>query len=433
MAGLNILVSESYHAIITDFGSARVMESRGEQGEAEIPSSQPPEIAESALVSPSGCLPEGLTVEVLETITGPGWSTRWASPEVLKGEKPDLPSDIWAGGWICWEPKAIPTDKEAGGEPQIRSAELLLTLGDLAFTQADWDKALASYTRAVDVAKSIDNTRVWWRALYQMGTIRLSQRRYDEALSLFNGAGNVAMKCSDSDEFFLGQATSIRQQATVFIIQGQLELAEMVLEQSYGAFRFVDSPSLIPSALLPYLTTRGWLYKKQEKYEKAIKDYKLCCEISAAVGDEYSQAEAAYGMADACYRLERYAEVAEYAEAAAKLFPRVGSDLNNHLPKALSLLGFARKALGMWPQAIAPLEEAAALFRATPTTEHHNLADICKMQADELRYMIGLFDGPGVMRQTIALDPNTPNITITITEDGIVMTPAPSDESNPQV
>lgn len=302
------------------------------------------------------------------------------------------------------QPKAIPTDKEAGGEHQIRSAELLLTLGDLAFTQADWDRALASYTRAVDVAKSIDNTRVWWRALYQMGTIRLSQRQYDEALSLFNGAGNVAMKCSDSDEFFLGQATSIRQQATVFIIQGQLELAEMVLEQSYGAFRFVDSPSLVPSALLPYLTTRGWLYKKQEKYEKAVKDYKLCCEISAAVGDEYSQAEAAYGMADACYMLERYAEVAEYAEAAAKLFPRVGSDLNNHLPKALSLLGFARKALGMWPQAIAPLEEAAALFRATPTTEHHNLADICKMQADELRYMIGLFDGPGVMRQTIALE-----------------------------
>lgn len=58
----------------------------------------------------------------------------------------------------------------------------------------------------------------------------------------------------------------------------------------------------------------------------------------------------------------------------------------------------------MWPQAIAPLEEAAALFRATPSTGNHNLADICKMQADELRYMIGLFDGPGVTRQTIALE-----------------------------
>lgn len=108
----------------------------------------------------------------------------------------------------------------------------------------------------------------------------------------------------------------------------------MVLEQSYGAFRFVDSPSLIPSALLPHLRTRGWLHMKQEKYEKAVEDYKPCCEISATVGDEYSQAEAAYGMADACYKLtERYAEVAEYAEAAAEFLARVGSDYNNHVPR----------------------------------------------------------------------------------------------------
>lgn len=37
------------------------------------------------------------------TLTGPSWSFRWAAPEVLNGEEPDLASDIWAFGWICWE------------------------------------------------------------------------------------------------------------------------------------------------------------------------------------------------------------------------------------------------------------------------------------------------------------------------------------------
>lgn len=37
------------------------------------------------------------------TLTGPAYSFRWAAPEIMNGQEPDLPSDIWAFGWICWE------------------------------------------------------------------------------------------------------------------------------------------------------------------------------------------------------------------------------------------------------------------------------------------------------------------------------------------
>lgn len=37
------------------------------------------------------------------TLTGPSWSLRWASPEVVLGEDPNLPSDVWAVGWVVWE------------------------------------------------------------------------------------------------------------------------------------------------------------------------------------------------------------------------------------------------------------------------------------------------------------------------------------------
>ncbi|KIO21325.1 hypothetical protein M407DRAFT_80495, partial [Tulasnella calospora MUT 4182] len=70
LKSLNILVSSSYRAIITDFGSARVLD----------------EMAEKVL-----------------TLTGPAWSLRWAPPEVVNGATASLPSDIWSAGWVCWE------------------------------------------------------------------------------------------------------------------------------------------------------------------------------------------------------------------------------------------------------------------------------------------------------------------------------------------
>ncbi|KIO26220.1 hypothetical protein M407DRAFT_74792, partial [Tulasnella calospora MUT 4182] len=39
----------------------------------------------------------------MHTASGPTWTTRWASPGILRGEKTRLTSDIWARGWVCWE------------------------------------------------------------------------------------------------------------------------------------------------------------------------------------------------------------------------------------------------------------------------------------------------------------------------------------------
>ncbi|KIO29550.1 hypothetical protein M407DRAFT_227302, partial [Tulasnella calospora MUT 4182] len=73
LKSLNILVSSSYRAIITDFGSAR-------KAKIQV----------------------GATGNQL-TLTGPSWSLRWAPPEVVNGAATSLPSDIWSAGWVCWE------------------------------------------------------------------------------------------------------------------------------------------------------------------------------------------------------------------------------------------------------------------------------------------------------------------------------------------
>ncbi|KAG9022999.1 hypothetical protein FS837_006052 [Tulasnella sp. UAMH 9824] len=98
LKSLNILVASNYRAIITDFGSARFIRRTDEKEEKKLGRLD-------SLVD-EGSEPTQANHDVLNnqlTLTGPTWSLRWAAPEVLSGEDPDLPSDIWALGWICWE------------------------------------------------------------------------------------------------------------------------------------------------------------------------------------------------------------------------------------------------------------------------------------------------------------------------------------------
>ncbi|KAG8912887.1 hypothetical protein FRC01_004845, partial [Tulasnella sp. 417] len=99
---LNVLVNSYYRAIITDFGSARAIEdSDALQANKSTSDAQPPKAdlkldPESPRIELADC---GTSI----TVTGPAWTLRWAAPELLNAETPDLASDVWAFAWICWE------------------------------------------------------------------------------------------------------------------------------------------------------------------------------------------------------------------------------------------------------------------------------------------------------------------------------------------
>ncbi|KIO15335.1 hypothetical protein M407DRAFT_35115, partial [Tulasnella calospora MUT 4182] len=78
LKSLNILVSASYHAIITDFGSARLLNDPSDSGSSEA-SGQEVEWNPS---TEKDCSPIHLAATgSLLTLTGPAWSLRWAPPE----------------------------------------------------------------------------------------------------------------------------------------------------------------------------------------------------------------------------------------------------------------------------------------------------------------------------------------------------------------
>ncbi|KIO32127.1 hypothetical protein M407DRAFT_67110 [Tulasnella calospora MUT 4182] len=111
LKSLNILVSSSYRAVITDFGSARVV-AQGPDGaidgesDGAMDGENDGEATENPL--PEQCpeikvVPNGNEL----TLTGPSWSVRWAAPEVVDGKPQNLPSDIWSAAWVCWEVRCL--------------------------------------------------------------------------------------------------------------------------------------------------------------------------------------------------------------------------------------------------------------------------------------------------------------------------------------
>ncbi|KAG8910387.1 hypothetical protein FRC01_006364, partial [Tulasnella sp. 417] len=106
LKSLNILVSAQYRAIITDFGSARILketEDRRETRSAVLDPTGPSATAQATDEQTNHTQITIITSSNQLTLTGPAWSLRWAAPEVALGEPQSLASDIWAAGWICWE------------------------------------------------------------------------------------------------------------------------------------------------------------------------------------------------------------------------------------------------------------------------------------------------------------------------------------------
>ncbi|KAG8919653.1 hypothetical protein FRC01_001182 [Tulasnella sp. 417] len=101
LKSFNILVNSDLRAVITDFGSARAKRKLEERGESGSEAGTSGRANASDFSEAPKAMFDVSTMEI--TMTGPKYTLRWAAPEVLSGNNPDLPSDIWALGWICWE------------------------------------------------------------------------------------------------------------------------------------------------------------------------------------------------------------------------------------------------------------------------------------------------------------------------------------------
>lgn len=99
---VNILVNSGYRAMVSDFGSARVINQRDSKDGNPTEDRTPPKTnatSESVAVISISTSPSGSKI----TLSGPILTYRWAARELLAGATPTLASDIWALGLVCLE------------------------------------------------------------------------------------------------------------------------------------------------------------------------------------------------------------------------------------------------------------------------------------------------------------------------------------------
>ncbi|KAG9029198.1 hypothetical protein FS837_003606, partial [Tulasnella sp. UAMH 9824] len=329
IAQLNILVNLDNRAVITDFGSARIIKPGTTQ--ASYTTSRWNERAEITLTVSNGTL----------TLTGPGCSARWAPPEVLNEDALDLASDIWALGWIAWEAvtDTFPfeeVDSEVGITMRVLEGQLPMIHDHVQLSQihrlcgimlkcwklnpmerisaTECKKAIKWIPHAIPSTKSGNrSTMPSAQLLLEMGEIHRLHHRRKEALEMFEQGLVVARSTGD-----------------------QARLADL---------------------LLLIAETR----RMESSYAEAEVSYAEALAICKAIGDDRGRANAMVGLGNVRAAECKYTEAeASYAKALA-ICKTIGYDLGR--ANELQGLGDVRRAQSNYIEAEESYAKAVAICK----------------------------------------------------------------------
>ncbi|KAG9003061.1 hypothetical protein FRB90_011257 [Tulasnella sp. 427] len=373
LKSMNILVGSDYHAMITDFGSARTIDDRDQNAENEAQGETTPQRASEV---PSPEIKIESTGNQL-TLTVYGYSLRWAPPEVVNGERANLASDVWSAGWVCWEvmtdklpfdeqssagqitimaaqgtvpvpgketqlgQPSTPPEVQTGLESKTMSTALLQQLGNLDQSRGNYDEAKSVYTRALALAGSERDENAEANALDNLGDVYRLQGKYSQAEESYKLAQEIYARIGDE----LGQAHPLRGLGNVYRLQGKSAQAE----ESYKLAQEIYTRMADELGRARAVKGLGDVYQVQGKYAQAEESYKFAQEIYTRIGDELGRANALRGLGDVYQVQGKYAQAEESYKFAQEIYTRIGNELGR--AKALRGLGDVYQFQGKYAQA----------------------------------------------------------------------------------
>ncbi|KAG8952114.1 hypothetical protein FRC04_005114 [Tulasnella sp. 424] len=399
LKSLNILVNSSCRAVITDFGSARVLRRRSEN-RVDRKQVQPNATVPSRLGLPtSSRINISVTGNQL-TLSGPSWSFRWIAPEVLLEEArdPDLPSDIWALGWVIWE---IVTDKlpfhERNHSGAIMKAVIALESSSVREDEK-MSQIVALCTLVIDCLAKNPESRptatkccasLKWMVrvphIFGRSALRLafqpsvvpaceirsdvearstalllassyihySQSHYETAVELLNKA--LANAKSENDALSVAECQSWLGE--VYLAQNRHDEAK----RSFSKARATYTSLRNDEGLMRSLDGLGGVYQAQRQCDEAEKYFLEAEKICVRRDDEMGRAQVLNGIGAVCLSQRRYNDARNHFVQALAIHNRVG----NHLGQANSLsgLGSVDYAQCRYEGAIASFVEAESIYK----------------------------------------------------------------------
>ncbi|KAG9048659.1 hypothetical protein FS837_012287 [Tulasnella sp. UAMH 9824] len=353
LKSLNVLVNSGYRAVITDFGSARVLRGAPELlantliHKAALADHDVPLLNHSA--------PVALSISDSElTLTGPSWSLRWAAPEVLNDEQPDLASDIWALGWIAWElitdnypfpeteSQSIITIKVIKGQlPSIHKDEQLSQVHQLCDVMVRcWKAEPKERPSAADCRKALQwipfivpessQGKVRSAALFmQIGEMHRLQDRYQEASRALEDGLAIAQLTGDKRAI----AGIVLRLGEIHRAQSRIAQAEASYAIALEIFTSIGNTRGRATALL----TLGEIHWVRSKYAEAMASCTQALEIFTSMGDDWGQATVLLTLGDIHRVHSKDAGAVGCYTGALGIFTTIG----NAVGRANALLGLA--------------------------------------------------------------------------------------------
>ncbi|KIO18213.1 hypothetical protein M407DRAFT_32102 [Tulasnella calospora MUT 4182] len=402
LKSFNILVSASYRAVITDFGSARAASAL----EDEVMSDEDGQQVQAIPSTEQACPP--IHVGALRnqlTLTGPAWSLRWAAPEVVNGRRPGLSSDIWAAGWVCWE---VMTNKVPF--PELNS-EGVITLtviqGEVPSPREDTQMAqvvalcsLMTDCWAFDpkarpnVVQCFDQLK-WMHSipplgekrsgskvssvplLLKMGETHLWQGGYEQATSLFQQALSLARVTGDKKD----AADALKSIARAYFFQSKYNEAEKWFTQAQEVYARLGDDYGQANTLYGL----GNAYRYQSRYEQAEDSYTRAQEIFARIGSDLGRANALNGLGHVYRVRSKYTQAEELFSRAQEIYSRLGFDQGR--ANALDGLGHVYRLQSKYKQADESYTQAQEIYARLGDQQGrantlHGLGDVYRLQSE---------------------------------------------------
>lgn len=381
LKSLNILVNDESRAVVTDVGSARVLQHGNVKrpDPEQISNFQPTPIPDDDNGSTGPERPELITV--LQALTGPAWSTRWASPERLNDQDPDLPSDIWALGWVCWEIMTnslpfqgisndanvilriitgkLPTVGENEHMAQIRAlCGLLLDCWnpepDRRPTAMDCSYVLGYMPMSIPPRSSQDGkTNISsFPILMGLGQMQLRQGDQSAALRMLQQALDISRANGEVESI----AAALNAIGEIKILRNEPLEASSVYEEALDLSSRVNDDRERANAVQGL----GRVYALQGRIEEAISAHMEAKATYLRIGGNLGEANALNRVGGLYLRQNQYADATSAYEAAKEIFNSIQNEQGKG--SSASGLGNVYASQGRFEEAIPMYEEARNIF-----------------------------------------------------------------------
>ncbi|MDE5080310.1 MAG: tetratricopeptide repeat protein, partial [Trichodesmium sp. St18_bin1] len=195
--------------------------------------------------------------------------------------------------WGCYKECIQLYSRLLGKLDQYWDGICLTHLGNVYYSQGEYDKAMEYYQQSLQIAREIGNRSGEGNALGNLGNVYNSQGKYDKAMEYYQQHLQIARGIGDRS----GEGNALGNLGVVYDSQGEYDKAMEYNQQHLQIAREIGHRSREGHALMGL----GNVYNSQGKYDKAMEYHQQRLQIAREIGDRSGEGNALGNLGNVYY------------------------------------------------------------------------------------------------------------------------------------